>query len=308
MVPRFAATPSTLHVGFLLWEFGVLPETHRLALDMLDEIWVPTSFLRQTYARATKTPVRTVLKGIHIPQVRAADLSVYGIPRGATTFLTCFDFHSSVARKNPLAGVLAFLDAFPDDQTKRLIVKTTPPVVNHWGDPENQWASIEAIAARDPRIVLIREMLPFHDLISLIRAVDCLVSPHRAEGFGLLPAYALSQATPVIATDYSGTKDFCTPETAIPIRHNLVELTPNQSLLPMEGAVWAEVDRAALAQELAAFARDPIDGRVRAVRGRRLIRTKYSPARQAERYRARLVDLGVLSEDAAAAKTAPAIS
>ena len=76
----------------------------------------------------------------------------------------------------------------------------------------------------------------------------------------------------------------------------------------MEGAVWAEVDRAALAQELAAFARDPIDGRVRAVRGRRLIRTKYSPARQAERYRARLVDLGVLSEDAAAAKTAPAIS
>ena len=298
LTPEFLRQPETAHVGFLLWEFGVLPESHRLALDVLDEIWVPTAFLKETYSRATETPVRNVLKGIHVPQVRATDLSRFGISREDTVFLTCFDFHSALARKNPLAAVEAFLDAFPNDPSKRLIVKSTPPVANHWGDPENQWAKIEALAARDARIVILTDLMPFRELISLVRAADCLVSPHRAEGFGLLPAYALSQATPVIATDYSGTTDFCTPETAIAVGYDLAPLADNYAGQPMEGAVWAEIDKSQLSKEMAAFADDPVDARVRAVRGRRLISSRYSPARQAARYRDRLTDLGVLPQEA----------
>ena len=287
------------HVGFLLWELDRLPESHKLALDMLDEIWVPTEYVRDAYAKATDTPVYNVKKGLSVPDADPIDLGPFGVPDGAVTFLTSFDFHSSLSRKNPLATVEAFVAAFPPTRHDvRLVVKTTPPVEHHWGDPDQQWRKIETLAKKDNRIVIVPDYLPFVTLLGLIRAVDCFVTSHRSEGFGLLPAFALSLATPVITTDHSGTQDFCTPATSMPVRCDLVPLRANQSLHPVEGAVWADIDVHALAAEMAAFADDPMEGRMRAVRGRKLIKGTYSPAEQAKRYRVRLEEMGVLTTQA----------
>lgn len=292
---RHARCPEMAHIGFPLWELDRLPDSHRLALDMLDEIWVPTRFVQAAYELATETPVHNVMKGLDVPDVEPIDLSRFGVPDGVTTFLTCFDFHSSLARKNPLAAVEAFLAAFPPArQDVRLIVKTTPPVAHHWGDPDHQWPRIEALAKRDPRIIIRTDYLPFSDLLGLVRAADCLVTTHRSEGFGLLPAYALSLATPVITTDYSGTQDFCTEATSMPVRCDLVPLRANQSLHHVEGAVWADIDVHALAATMASFADDPMEGRMRAARGRKLIKSVYNPDAQAERYRTRLEAMGLI--------------
>ena len=294
-----SGSPDTaIHVGFLLWEFDRLPKAHHLALRMLDEIWAPSRFVQETYARAKDVPADVPVihmgKAITLPDAPKADLAAYGIPAQTTTFLTCFDFHSSLQRKNPLATVEAFLDAFAGRNDVRLIVKTTPPAMGHWGDPEGQWSRISALAARDPRILLRTDRLPFSELVGLVAAVDCLVSSHRAEGFGLLPAYALSLATPVIATDYSGTSDFCSQATAMTIPYSLVPVSQRDALFPMDGAHWAEIDRAVLAKTMRDFADDPMDGRLRAARGRNLMQTHYSAASLAARYRKRLVALGLL--------------
>ena len=286
------AEPGAYHVGFLLWEFDVLPEAHMLALDMLDEIWTPSRFVRRAYARTAKQQVHNVLKGLSIPRTPSADLGQYGIRPDDTVFLTCFDFHSSVERKNPLATVEAFLAAFPPGHTRaRLIVKTTPPIARHWGDPKGQWQRIEALAAQDERIVLVKDHLPFHKLIGLIKAADCLVSTHRSEGFGLIPAFALGVATPVISTDYSGTTDFCTEVTSMPVPFKMVPVETSSAIFPMEGAVWADVDVEAVAQEMRSFADDPINGRMLAIRGKRVIEGKYSPAALARRYEQRIKDI-----------------
>ena len=295
--PPFSGMADAYNIGFLLWEFGVLPDTHRLALDMLDEIWVPSQFLRETYAAATDKPVHTVLKGIDIPRVPAPDLGTFGIKGRAFTFLTCFDFHSSVARKNPMAAVRAFQDAFPkggrDDV--RLIIKTTPVQERHWGDPERQMAQIQAAVASDPRLTLIAEHLPFNRLLGLIAASDCLLSPHRAEGFGLMPAYALAYKRPVIVTDYSGTTDFCTAQTSTPVPCKLVDVAANHVLHPMKGARWAEIDHDAFVHAMQDIFENPMPAFKRALDGAKHIKTCYSIDRQAERYAKRLAEIGALN-------------
>ena len=293
--PCQSRAAKTTHVGFLLWEFDRIPKSHRLAIDLLDEIWVPSRFVRTCYARAGSKPVHNVLKGINIPKVAACNLNEYGVPLDRRIFLTCFDFHSSLTRKNPLAAVRAFRNAFPTSRDVHLIIKTTPPVSNHWGDPEGQMAEIIDMVARDDRITLLTDHLPFHQLLALIAASDCLVSTHRAEGFGLMPAYALGLGVPVMSTDYSGTTDFCTEETSFPISCDLVPVDPSHVMHPMTDARWAEIDIEHLAATMQRFADDPLDGRMRAVRGKKLITSRYSPARQAERYRARLKALDALT-------------
>lgn len=291
----FSTAADTYHIGFLLWEFDTLPDTHRLALDMLDEIWVPTEFLRAAYARATDTPVFNVGKGLDLPPAPPLHLPSLGAAAGTFTFLTCFDFHSSVARKNPLAAVRAFRDAFPASRGDvQMIVKTTPTRSSHWGDPEGQIAKIRTAAAQDHRITLVERQMPFADFLGLIAASDALVSPHRAEGFGLIPAYALALRRPVIATDYSGTRDFCTPATGIPVRYRTVSVPRGHTLHPMTGATWAEIDLSALAQAMADSVADPAAAAARAGRGAALVADNYSVGGLASRYRERLTAIGAL--------------
>ena len=53
--------------------------------------------------------------------------------------------------------------------------------------------------------------------MGLISSCDAYISLHRSEGFGLGMAEAMNFGRIVIATDYSGSADFLTPETGFPI-------------------------------------------------------------------------------------------
>lgn len=283
---------SGFHIGFLLWELDRLPRAHRLALDMLDEIWVPSLFLLRLYRPAFRGRVILMRKGIALPVASAWP----GPAPGVTRFLTCFDSGSSTVRKNPLAAVRAFQSAFPRaDPSAELVVKTTPAPPGHWGDPEGQIAAIRALAARDPRITVIERRLPQADLLGLIGSADALISPHRAEGFGYFPAYALVLGVPVIATDYSGTQDFCTPLTALPVPARLRPVPAGHSIFKTPGARWADIDHDALVAALRKVVRDPAAARARAERGRMLMESDYSMAAHARRYAVRLEALGLLA-------------
>ena len=51
-------------------------------------------------------------------------------------------------------------------------------------------------------------MLPPADMAGLMAAVDIVLSLHRSEGFGLVPAEAMQLGKPVVATGWSGNMDF----------------------------------------------------------------------------------------------------
>ncbi|MGL4240113.1 MAG: hypothetical protein ACRCTI_03275, partial [Beijerinckiaceae bacterium] len=269
-------------VGFFLWELDVLPPTHLFGASLVDEIWAPSRFVAELYAGAARRQVKLVKKFITMPDIGPAQ------PRqdGPYRFLTSFDFHSGVERKNPCAVVRAFEAAFPiEDRDVRLTVKTTEYVPGHWGDANGQWQVIREAAARDPRIEIIVEALPEREFFALIRDHDCVVSSHRAEGFGYLPAYALAYRRAVIATDYSGSTDFVTPETAWPISHRLVAVRPHEFIADVPGARWAEIDHDDLVETMRRVRRDTAESSRRAKRGQELIEQEYSLAAHAARYR-----------------------
>ncbi|MEM6421814.1 MAG: glycosyltransferase family 4 protein, partial [Pseudomonadota bacterium] len=311
--PLFDRHADLYAIGFFLWELEALPGAHRLALDLVDEIWCPSQFLADIYAAHTSRPVHCVGKAITLPAPRIPDRRRFGLDHTDFVFLTCFDFHSSVERKNPLAAVEAFQRAFPRTPgaarpgasrgrrgaaaapQPRLVIKTTPPVDGHWGDPHGMWRRIEAVAATDPRIVIVTDHLPFAEFVGMIAMADALVSTHRAEGFGYLPAFALALARPVLATDYGGTRDFLRVDTGFPIAWTPRDIAPGETILPVPGAFWADIDRDALAAAMTALIERPEEGRRRALEGRRLIDRAYAPSALAARYRERLHAAGIIA-------------
>jgi len=235
-------------------------------------------------------------KGFSLPKLQASNMARYGITAGHYVVLMCFDSHSSVERKNPLAAVRAFLAAFPNMATARLIIKTTPIDPLHWGDPNGQMRQIRAIARRDPRVIVDERMLPFNDLLALIKRADCVVSPHRAEGFGYIPAYALWYARPVIVTDYSGTQEICSHDTAYPVPYKLVRTGIAETITPLKNAQWAEISVEALANTMREVRGNPLETQIKALRGQKLLHTRFTPQMQAKRYLDRLNALGVVAD------------
>lgn len=287
-------TPGTYHIGFLLWELEAVPQAHALAGAVLDEVWAPTRFVQQIYARAYDIPVTWVGKGFDLPAPAAFDRTRLGLARDQPFFLLSFDLHSSVARKNPLAAVHAFQMAFEGDADARLVIKTSTPPKNHWGDPEKQMSIIKKLMARDRRIILFQAHLPFADYLGLIQAATALVSPHRAEGFGYVPAYAMALGTPVIATDYAGTQDFCSAETAWPVPWRKRLVRPGEPIYPLDNAFWAEIDHEALADAMQDVLANPETAHRRAAKGKALMQSRYSMAALRARYHARLATLGLV--------------
>jgi glycosyltransferase involved in cell wall biosynthesis len=284
---------NAYRIGFYLWELDKLPRTHRLGCMVVDEIWTPSEFLRELYSQCTDKKVTNVKKYVMLSNVaaltRATDKSRF-------KFLTSFDFHSGVERKNPIALVRAFQRAFPRHRTDvQLTIKTTEFVPDHWGDANGQWLLVKQASAADPRISVIETALSEQEYFCLISNHDCVVSAHRAEGFGYLPAYAMSLGVPVIVTDYSGTRDFCSTETSFPVSFKLIEVRPGEFIADVPGARWADIDIDDLAATLRIVREGGSDVEDRAKRGQQLMRAEYSLDAHARRYKQLLTDRGLLA-------------
>lgn len=282
-----ACRADVYRIGFALWETSRMPEQHRPGLSLLDEIWVPTAYVADVYKREGFEQCHVVGKGIDLPEPQRFDLSALGIPDECFTFLVSFDINSWIERKNPIAAVNAFLLAFPSDKSVRLIIKTTG-LRDHQSDRTGQIDRIFEAASRDDRIVLLNKNLPFTKYLGLIAAVDASVSPHRAEGFGYLPAYSMILGTATIVTDYSGTKDFCNLKTSFPVSANIVDLKPGDFIYDAPGAQWADIDVASLAETMRQVRDDRTEAESRTTAGAALLRQRYSQATLRKRYMTRL--------------------
>ena len=100
--------------------------------------------------------------------------------------------------------------------------------------------------------------------------------------------------TPVIATSYSGTQDFCTPETALCVPWSKRSVRRGESIYPLENAFWAEIDHEALARAMQAVLAHPEAAQTRAQSAQDLMFSEYSAAAQRTRYQARLSALGLI--------------
>jgi len=236
------------NIGWWPWELAVFPKAWKpYAFELVDEVWASSTFLEDMYKRATDKPVKLVPLAVSVARMKPHPRKHYGLPEKKFLFLYIFDFNSSVARKNPMAAVQAFKQAFePTDNTVGLVLKTMNTKPNN---PE--WQAFLKECQTDKRIQLITETLDRPEVLGLINACDAYVSLHRAEGFGRTLAEAMLLGKPVIATNYSGNVDFLIDGT-FPVSYKLVPVTENsyQWLDLQDDYVWAEVDINSASEQL----------------------------------------------------------
>ena len=132
--------------------------------------------------------------------------------------------------------------------------------------------------------------MTYADTFALMNCCDCYISLHRSEGFGFTPAEAMLLNKPVIATDYSGTKDFINQETGFPVSYRLVSVKKDEYPF-WENQFWAEPDLDHSAWLMSKMVEDETQTRAIAKRGKAKILRDYSPQAIGAKYRQRLAQL-----------------
>jgi glycosyltransferase involved in cell wall biosynthesis len=256
-------------------------------LQNVSEIWAPNSFVGESFRGIFDGPIIVIPPAVVVDEGSIPERAHYSMEPDRFYFLFSFDYFSSAHRKNPLGVLEAFRRAFPNGSEKvSLIIKSTG-TVDHY--PEIQKA-IKAALTHDPRIRCIDTNLSRSELLGLIRAADAYVSLHRAEGFGLGMAEAMSFGRIVIGTDYSGSTDFLSSETGFAVPYTLRPVQPHEYVWA-EKQVWAEPDLDAAVAILREVAAAPEWARQRAETGRLLIKEKYGLLAVGQAMQARLAKL-----------------
>ena len=241
-------------IGYWAWELPTIPPAWRTGARFVHEIWVPSRFTAASIEGLAPGRVRVVPHPVAIaPPVPAAlGRADFGLPDDAFIVLTSFSLASSFARKNPLAAIAAFRAAFADSPAHILVLKIAH--AEHW--PEDVARLVQAIGGAG-NIRLDTRTLPRSDSHALTACVDALLSLHRSEGFGLVPAEAMLLGRPVIATDWSATTEFINGDCGMPVPFKLVAAVDPRGVFQAPGAVWAEADITTAAAALRRLAGDP---------------------------------------------------
>ena len=235
-------TRGRYQIGYWAWELSKFPAAWNGAFQHVDEIWTPSEFTAAAVRAATTKPVHVVPHPVEAPVPAALTRADFDLPENAFVVLTAFDFNSYAARKNPAGAVAAFKAAFPEDADARLVIKAH-------GNDETARAALHALVADDPRIKIEDRVMERSELAALQSACDVFISLHRSEGFGLHLAECMALGKPVIATDYSGARDFMDETCAFPVPYRLIPV--EKDAYPFaEGQEWAEPDIAAAAEAL----------------------------------------------------------
>jgi len=281
------------NIGFWAWELKDFPDAWLPAFDLLDEIWVPSTFCQQAIAVKSPVPVLCVPHSVEAPPL-VPDRERFGMAPDDIAFFAMCDILSVPERKNPLGVAEAFRKAFPSDERVRLFLK----VGNLEFQPDLK-AHLAEFARADARITLLEGYLTRPDLWTLMASIDCFVSLHRAEGFGLGMAEAMACGKAVIATAWSGNVDFTRVNNALLVDYTLVEL--QRDLGPYRrGQVWAEPDIASAAQAMRQVARSPELRARLAMEGQRTVADELSPEALAPRVATRLRTLHAMLQAGAA--------
>jgi glycosyltransferase involved in cell wall biosynthesis len=241
-------------IGYWAWELPVAPANWAAACGLVHDVWTPSRFSAAALEPLAPGRVRVVPHPLAAspPAPSALTRANFGLPEDAVIVLVSFSLASSFARKNPLAAIEAFRRAFGARPDRMLLLK-----IVHASHAPEDLALIRDAMGDAPNMRLETRTLPAPDSHALTNCCDIILSLHRSEGFGLVPAEAMFLGKPVVATDWSATAEFLDASCGVPIPYRLIPADDPRGVFMAPGALWADADVDAAALALRALADDP---------------------------------------------------
>jgi len=234
------------------WEYGAVPSVWVEHIQSnVDELWVPSQFVRDTFLRGGVRADRVVV----IPN--GVDTKIFtpdgptSRPQGARKFAFLF-VGGAIQRKGVDLLLEAYQAAFDsgDDVSLILIISGSAGAYQH-----NSLLPQIQRAANDPSFPHVQPLIDSFDdttLASLYRGCDAFVLPYRGEGFGMPLLESMACGKPVITTALGPSTDFCSTKTAYLIAAREEEVGDDPPPLgPLAGKfTWFEPDFADLVRTL----------------------------------------------------------
>ncbi len=245
-------------IGYWAWELPKVSEAWRAGLPFVHEIWALSQFTADAFRAWLPPDAPQAVRAVPIPVAVAPprparlDRAAFGLPDDAVVVLVSLNLASSFERKNPLAAIAAFQQAFGHRSDRLLLLKLSNP--NHFAD---DFVRVRQAVAGAPNIRIETRTLPAAESHALTACADLVLSLHRSEGFGLVPAEAMLLGRPVVATAWSGNMDFMDENSAALVGYRLVPACDPRGVCEAPGAVWAEPNVADAARHLVRLADDP---------------------------------------------------
>jgi glycosyltransferase involved in cell wall biosynthesis len=234
------------------WEYGAVPRAWVEQIEHnVDELWVPSRFVRDVFVRAGVTAHRVVV----VPN--GVDTKVFTNegralrPQGARKFAFLF-VGGAIRRKGVDLLLEAYKAAFDPGEDVSLILAMSGAAGAY---QHNSLLPQIQRAAHDHSFPHVQPLLDSFDdatLASLYRGCDAFVLPYRGEGFGMPLLEAMACGKPVITTAPGPSTDFCSDKTAYLVSAREEEVPDEPPPLgPLTGPfTWFEPDFAELARTL----------------------------------------------------------
>jgi glycosyltransferase involved in cell wall biosynthesis len=263
------------------WEVARFPEWMRASDYFVDEIWVYSDHAARAIAPVTDKPVVVVPPPVLAPEGPQLSRSELGLPEGFL-FLLCFSYLSVFERKNPIAVIEAFTSAFGEGEGPQLVIKS----IQGWNFPADR-ARLRAAAGCRSDVHFIDAYESPSRQQALIASCDAYVSLHRAEGYGLTMAEAMTYGKPVIGTGYSGNLEFMTEDNSFLVPFQLQPIPLGCDPYPA-GSPWAEPDTEIAAELMRRLVADPELAVRTGARAKADMATLHSPVARTELVKRRL--------------------
>lgn len=263
-----------MNVCYWYWELENFPFHWRPTLDLLDEIWAASTFNAECFQKAAPPGVTVcrIPPTVSISPEPRDWRTYFSLPRDRFIALIMFDFGSIAERKNPVASIRAALEFKKySNESIALVIKTR----NMGKFPKDKARLLGSLDGVEYKI--FDTDMSRTEIAGLYQACDAVVSLHRSEGFGLVPAEAMLLGKPVVATNWSATTDFMNAGNSWPIPYALVRNERTRGPYP-KGVVWAEADTEAAGKALAEIASNPELAARKGASARNTILLQYSKA------------------------------
>lgn len=217
-----------------IWELEELPSEMGAVLLDYDVVFAASEFVSNTFKQFRRDinllPHRVLddnFKYSSVNAKRRQDNKIY--------FGYFFDISSVYERKNPLAVIEAFENAFGvNSQLERLILKINRSNLNPTLTRDIIFRVID-----NSSIELIFENLSESEMERLWAKIDVYVSLHKSEGFGLTLTESMLRNKYLITTNYGGLVDQLKSRDVLRVDFSMTNIGPNNEPYPAH-FLWAE--------------------------------------------------------------------